>query len=868
MLRRLAVTVGAGLLVLLSTAAPRVVAHGDHTYHHLCTLIALPWDANTRVPAPELPAIAGDGGATFSVNYTGFTSPAQTAFQRAVDIWAGLVSSPRPIRIRAVFSSLGPGVLGSAGATCHHANFSGASVSNTWFPNPLADRLSNTDIEGGACDTDDTGFEISASFSSTANWYYGTDGNPASGQYDFVSVVLHEIGHGLGFAGFGNVSSGQGTVLASGRPGIYDRFTVTEDGTSLLTGFTSPSAALATQMTQAYNSGNPRGPGVYFSGTHTNAANGSVSARLYTPSTWSGGSSYSHLDESTYPAGNANSLMTYAISSAEAIHHPGNVTLGLFKDLGWSTCPASLAATTANVSGAASSGSVALTIEPGCVWSAASQSSFLTISGSSTGTGAATVSYNVASNTTGSSRQGTLRISGVTYTVTQSANTNTITLTPSTLRFAGTNTAGTLSPLTPAQSMTITTTGSGLIPWTAAASQPWVQVTPSSGTGTTVVSVSIVNPGNVLGASTDVSATITVSSINAGNTPSATVALRLGSTGTFEGPIGITETPAQNATGVQGAIGVTGWVVDDVGVSKVEIFRECITGLDNPASCQTVLSQNVVLVGEAAFLPGARPDVEGAFSTYPQANRAGWGYLMLTSMLPNRVSNQAYGGQGALTIYAIATDLEGNRKILGRSFSAVDPTYNSPTAITMENTSIAKPFGAIDTPAQGATVSGVLANFGWALTPDSNTTGGEGGDILIPTNGSTMTVFIDSVPVAQVTYNQCRGSVGNPVLAGVYCNDDVANIFGNATPQAVFTSRSSNPTKHRNLDAGRSAIGSYAFDTSLLSNGLHTIAWSVTDSASRTEGIGSRFFNVLNSGTGDSTSGTRTWGIFFYTYTT
>jgi hypothetical protein len=35
-------------------------------------------------------------------------------------------------------------------------------------------------------------------------------------------------------------------------------------------------------------------------------------------------------------------------------------------------------------------------------------------------------------------------------------------------------------------------------------------------------------------------------------------------------------------------------------------------------------------------------------------------------------------------------------------------------------------------------------------------------------------------------------------------------------------------------------------NTATLSNGLHTIAWSVTDSLGRTEGIGSRFFNVLN----------------------
>jgi hypothetical protein len=169
------------------------------------------------------------------------------------------------------------------------------------------------------------------------------------------------------------------------------------------------------------------------------------------------------------------------------------------------------------------------------------------------------------------------------------------------------------------------------------------------------------------------------------------------------------------------------------------------------------------------------------------------------------------------------------------------------TTITMNNDNIAKPFGTLDTPGQGQTVSGTVPNFGWALTPDTDTIAGNG-DIEIPINGSTVVVFIDGSGVATVTYNQCRGTVGNPVPGGVYCDDDVASIFGNTTPQAPVTPRVSNPTKFRNLDAARAAIGSHAINTTLLSNGLHSIAWSVTDSMGRVEGIGSRNFIVLNGG--------------------
>ena len=40
--------------------------------------------------------------------------------------------------------------------------------------------------------------------------------------------------------------------------------------------------------------------------------------------------------------------------------------------------------------------------------------------------------------------------------------------------------------------------------------------------------------------------------------------------------------------------------------------------------------------------------------------------------------------------------------------------------------------------------------------------------------------------------------------------------------------------------------GSGRLDTRTLSNGVHTIAWSVSDDAAHTEGIGSRYFTVVN----------------------
>lgn len=421
-----------------------------------------------------------------------------------------------------------------------------------------------------------------------------------------------------------------------------------------------------------------------------------------------------------------------------------------------------------------------------------------------------------------------------------------ITVSPGTLRFAATKAGvtGDLSAVTSPQTVTIDMTG-GTTAWTVTANQPWVQITKGAGSGSGQFAVGIVNPGNVLGASTTTTATVTILPTSPGWSAAAVaIKLSVDLTGGGAPPFGQIDTPAQLAGGLVGSIGVTGWALDDVGVAGVKIYRTCF-GFDDPVGCQSLFGHAVVFVGDAVFVQGVRPDVEAAYPGYPASQRAGWGYLMLTNTLPHVPHGQLYGGQGPITIYAVATDVEGRTSLLGRSVA--DAT---PTSVTFDNDHIAKPFGAIDTPQQGEVIDGTRVNFGWVLTPDSNTLP-DGSDILVPPSGSTIRVFVDGTAIGTVTYNQCRGTVGNPVPGGTFCDDDVSNAFGTQPPSAVLAARTSNPTRHRNLDAGRGAIGSFVFDTQALANGIHSIAWSVTDSAGRTEGIGSRYFSVLNSGAAD-----------------
>jgi hypothetical protein len=264
---------------------------------------------------------------TFVVTYNGFTSEAQAAFQAAVNVWASQIQSSVPIRITANWTTLGPNVLGSVRSPWIFRNFTGAPQQNTWYPQALANKLAGSDLDTS---TDD----IEANFNSDFNWYFGTEGY-APTKFDLMSVALHELGHGLGFAGTMSVSGDTGSWgISGGYPLPYDRFAINGSSQALLNTFVfpNPSSALGGQLV---------GGNVFFSAGNALNANGSP-PKLYAPSTWATGTSYSHLDEQTYRNGNANSLMTPFIGPGEAIHDLGPILRAILKDIGWTVvAPAS-----------------------------------------------------------------------------------------------------------------------------------------------------------------------------------------------------------------------------------------------------------------------------------------------------------------------------------------------------------------------------------------------------------------------------------------------------------------------------------------------------------------------------------------------
>jgi len=272
--------------------------------------------------------------ATFSIIYNGYTTDAETAFQYAADIWGSILVSNIPIKVNTYFTPLIPGLLGIT-LPNGRKNFPNAPLTDIWYSTSLANALADSELNPGENDVD-------LFLNSNINWYFGTDGNCPAGKYDFVSIALHELCHGLGFIGLGKVDGGIGSfglVSASDFPGLVLSFPwpdldtlpsvfdlhLTEYGGGFLSAYANPSSDLAAQFTS--NS-------VWFYGDSSQAMT-PLRPRMYAPASFSLGSSLLHLNEATYPAGNINELMTPFSGTADAIHDPGPVTIGILKDIGW-----------------------------------------------------------------------------------------------------------------------------------------------------------------------------------------------------------------------------------------------------------------------------------------------------------------------------------------------------------------------------------------------------------------------------------------------------------------------------------------------------------------------------------------------------
>jgi hypothetical protein len=267
-------------------------------------------------------------------------------FTRGAALWGAQLPSTVPIHVSAQMTALPCSATGaelaSTGSGSVHRDFPSAPLPATWYPQALANALAGTDLDPTTADIE-TAFNSSLGQSGCVpgmSFYLGLDGNPGPGQLDMLTIVLHELAHGLGFQSLVDFTTG---AKMSGLDDSFEAL-VQELGAS-------PSAMSAMSDAQRVSAATSD-PDLYFAGASVQAAATTLSAglisghvRLYAPATLAVGSSVVHFSTALTP----NQLMEPVYTGPT---RDLTLTLDLLRDVGWShvqAAPATVPALPAGV---------------------------------------------------------------------------------------------------------------------------------------------------------------------------------------------------------------------------------------------------------------------------------------------------------------------------------------------------------------------------------------------------------------------------------------------------------------------------------------------------------------------------------------
>lgn len=255
---------------------------------------------------------AGLNRTTFNLSYLNATEDAKRAAEYAAGIWESLVNTTVPVNIVIRMETLDEDILAMSRPSTFFMNFDGTPVRNVYYSVALAEKLSGEELNPGNPD-------IVCSFNQNLLWYFGTDGNTPVEKYDFVTAVLHEIAHGLGFSGFYKDDGSVGFFNnGSNLPAIYDWYVFNSKNQQLADKnlFHRPSVELHRQLT---------------SGKLQFVQEESETLRvseIYAPPVWNDGASIYHLT-------GGNGLMEPFAVKGRAIHNPGDEVMSILSEIGW-----------------------------------------------------------------------------------------------------------------------------------------------------------------------------------------------------------------------------------------------------------------------------------------------------------------------------------------------------------------------------------------------------------------------------------------------------------------------------------------------------------------------------------------------------
>jgi len=307
---------------------------------------------------------------TYSHTYTDVTSASGLGFDDATAVNGTTLGALRRASAEAATTYLGT-ILDGRGTVNLKWNASGTSTTSGVLASFGANGFVGIDgtFQGGAvyqrarsggslASTSDGDGDGQVNFG-RSDWHYGvanTNTTLSSTTIDLISVLAHEVGHSLGFLAFSPDDGKGGLVNTLGDPDVYSTYDRgfqrgNTTGTNRMfrtditnTNYGSYNTSVATSTYTGGNNSddgvftNQTTTGLYFGGTYANEVFGGV-IPLYSPSTFSPGSSGSHvnvgptLNGTGYGEGKIG-LMNFNIGrNTQRRFQPYEI--GLMLDLGW-----------------------------------------------------------------------------------------------------------------------------------------------------------------------------------------------------------------------------------------------------------------------------------------------------------------------------------------------------------------------------------------------------------------------------------------------------------------------------------------------------------------------------------------------------
>ena len=258
-------------------------------------------------------------GPKLQFNLSGtLTTQQRTATEYAYGLWSDQLAGTVPIDINVSFVSMGAGILGGSYFQPHYWD----SATSTWYCSSLGNQLAGYDFAPAQRD-------IRIEMNSGVSWNYSTTSSPSSSQYDCVTIMLHEILHGLGFSAlvgsdgqYRYTTSSGTTGTVTSYPGIFDRQLYQGTSGSNLPDLNQTQRASLVVSSNLY-AGRPS--------SYLLAANSNSRVKMYAPSTWAAGSSVSHWDNSV----SFTTFMKFSAATGFRCIVINAREIGIMRDIGW-----------------------------------------------------------------------------------------------------------------------------------------------------------------------------------------------------------------------------------------------------------------------------------------------------------------------------------------------------------------------------------------------------------------------------------------------------------------------------------------------------------------------------------------------------